>query len=144
MRIITLVVLVALSSLASPASACRVLVKYPQHLWGATIGWWEAYRVVEIVEARDNDFVVLVKRDFRDKTDVGKHTVLRFIANEEAHAICAISLEVGRTYLVGSTSSTEPLLISRFDWLNIPSTHPKYDGYLQDLEKADVRPTPNR
>ena len=50
------------------------------------------------------------------------------------------SLEVGKTYLVHSTSSTEPLLISQFDWLNIPSTHPKYSGYLQDLEKAEVRP----
>ena len=144
MRIITLVALAAFSFLGSQALACKALVRYPQHLWGATIGWWEAYRVVEIVEARDNDFIVLVKQNFGDKTDVGKLTSLQFIANEEAHAICAISLEVGRTYLVGSTSTTEPLLISRFDWLNIPSTHPKYDGYLQDLEKADVRPTPNR
>jgi len=139
MRIITLVVLAAFSSLGSPALACKILVKYPQHLGGATIGWWEAYRVVEIVEARDDDFVVMVKQNFRDKTDVGKLTALRFIPNEEPHAICPISLEVGKTYLVYSTSSTEPLLISQFDWLNIPSTHPKYSGYLQDLEKAEVR-----
>ena len=140
MRTITLVVLAAFSSLASPALACRVPVKYQQHLWGATIGWWEAYRVVEIVEARDEDFVVMVKQNFRDKMDVGKLTALRFIANEQAHAVCSISLDVGKTYLVRSTSSTEPLLISRFNWLNMPNSHPKYDGYLQDLEKAEVLP----
>ena len=90
MRIITLVVLAAFCFLGSPALACKALVKYPQHLWGATVGWWEAYRVVEIVEARDNDFIVLVKQNFRDKSDVGKLTALRFIANEEAHARCSI------------------------------------------------------
>lgn len=139
MRIVTFVVLAALSSLSSPAFACKQLTKYPQHLWGSTIGWWETYRVVEIVEGRDDGFVVVVKRNFRDKTDVGKLTALRFIANEEAHAVCGITLEAGNTYLIRSTSGTEPLLISRFDWLNVPSTHPKYDGYLQDLEKAEVR-----
>ena len=79
----------------------------------------------------------MVKRNFREKTDIGKLTALRF--NEEAHR-CGITLEAGTTYLIRSTSGAEPLLISRFDWLNMPSTHPKYDGYLQDLEKAEVRP----
>ena len=37
-------------------------------------------------------------------------------------------------------SGTEPLQISRYNWLNMPSTDPKYDGYVQDLEKAEVRP----
>ena len=137
MRIVTFVVLAALSSLNSPAFACRELTRFPQHLWGSTIGWWETYRVVDIVEARDEEFVVMVKRNFRDRTDIGKLTALRF--NEEAHR-CGITLEAGKTYLIRSTSGTEPLLISRFDWLNMPSTHPKYDGYLQDLEKAEVRP----
>src|SRR5215510_1249367 len=136
MRIITLVVLAAFLSLASPALACKVPVKYPQQLWGATIGWWEAYRVVEIVEARDKDFVVMVKQNFKDKMDIGKLTALQFMANEQAHAVCSISLEVGKTYLVRSTTGTEPLLISRFNWLNMPNSHPKYGGYLQDLEKA--------
>jgi hypothetical protein len=139
MRITTLVLFTALSFLTSPALACKVLVKYPQHLWGSTVGWWEAYRVVEIVEARGEAFIVMLKQNFRDKADVGKLTALQFIANEEAHAICAISLEVGKTYLVRSRSSTEPLLISRFNWMNIPSTHSMYGIYSQDLESAALR-----
>ena len=140
MRILTLVVLAALSCLASPAFACKSLAKYPEHLWGSAVGWWQPYRVVEVVETLDEQFVVIVKRNFGDKTDVEKRTTLQFTANEEAHAICPISLEVGKTYLVQTMSGTEPLQISRYNWLNMPSTDPKYDGYVQDLEKAEVRP----
>lgn len=140
MRIVRLVVLAALSCLASPAFACQILAKYPEHLWGSAVGWWQPYRVVEVVEAHDDHFVVTVKRDFGNKTDVGKRTTLQFIANEEAHAICPVSLEVGKTYLVQTMTSTEPLQISRFNWLNMPTTDPKYDGYVQDLEKSEVRP----
>jgi hypothetical protein len=139
MRIITPVLLASLPFLTSPALGCKVLEKYPPHLWGSEVGWWETYRVLEIVEARGEDFIVIVKQNFRDKADVGKLTTLQFIANEEAHAICPISLEVGRTYLVQSRSSTKPLLISRFNWMNIPSTHPKYGIYAQDLERAEIR-----
>ena len=139
MQVITFVVLAALSCLPSSAYACKHLAKYPEHLWGSSIGWWDAYRVVEIVEAHDEHFVVIVKQNFADKTEVGKRTALRFIANEEAHAMCAISLEVGKTYLIRSMSTTESLLISRFHWLTMPSAHPKYHGYLQDFEKGEVR-----
>jgi hypothetical protein len=136
MRTTTLVLLAALSSMASPALACKVLARFPQHLGNSSIGWWEPYRIVEIVAAYDEHFIVIVKQSFGDKTDVGKPTALRFVANEEANAICPISLEVGKTYLVRSASGPDPLLISRFDWLNMPSTDPKYRGYLQDLERA--------
>jgi len=134
------VTLAAVSWLASPAFACKNLVKFPEHLWGSTVGWWEPYRVVEISEARDDDFVVVVKQNFGSKSDVGKRTMLRFIANEEAYALCPISLVVGGTYLVRSKSSTEALLIQRFNHLNLPSGHPLYGIYLRDLEKAEVRP----
>jgi len=138
------VTLAAVSWLASPAFACKNLVKFPEHLWGSTVGWWEPYRVVEISEARDDDFVVVVKQNFGSKSDVGKRTMLRFIANEEAYALCPISLVVGGTYLVRSKSSTEALLIQRFNHLNLPSGHPLYGIYLRDLEKAEVRPMYSR
>jgi hypothetical protein len=139
MRIIILIAL-AFSSLVSPAFACKSLAKYPEHLWGSTVGWWQPYRVVEIVEAHDERWVAIVKRNFADEAAVGKRIALQFKTGEQAHALCSIALEVGATYLVRSKDGTEPLLISRFDDLNIPSTHPKYDGYIQDLERAEVRP----
>jgi hypothetical protein len=137
-RLAAVVICFALGSLAVPASACRVLVKYPEHLSGDTPNWAQAYRVVEIIEAHDDHFVVLVKQHFGDMTDVGKRLSLQFIANQEAHAVCSITLDVGKTYLVRSESSNEPLLISRFNWLNVPSTHPKFHDYVRDLELASA------
>ena len=121
-----------------PAFACKVLVKYPEHI--EDIDYWaRAYRVVKIIEANDDQFVVLVKRHFGDQTDVGKRVALRFIADEEPHAICSISLDVGKTYLVRSRSSAEPLFISRYGWMNIPSTHRMFHTYVRDLELASAR-----
>ena len=140
MRIVTFIALAAFSSVVSPAFGCKFLTQYPERLWGSTVGWWHPYRVVEIVEAHDEHWVVVVKRNFADKAAVGKRIALQFKTGEPAYAMCSIALEVGETYLVRSKDGTEPLLISRFDHLNVPSTHPKYGGYIQDLEKAEVRP----
>jgi len=140
MPIITLVILAGLSCLAPPAFACKQLAKYPEHLWGSTVGWWEPYRIIEIVEAHEQHLVVVVKRNFADNTDVGRRTTLRFVPDESPYAMCPISLEVGDTYLVRSMSRSEPLVIQRFNHLNISSTHRKYDGYLRDLERAQVLP----
>jgi hypothetical protein len=133
MRIAILMVAATLCLSAVPAFACKVLVKYPEHIED-TAYWAHAYRIVEIIEATDDRFVVLVIQHFGDKTNDGKRVSLRFIAGEEPHAICPITLEVGKTYLIRSRSTSEPLLISRFDWMNIPSTHPKYSVYVRDLE----------
>ena len=140
MRTSTLVILAALLCPASPAFACKMVTQYPEHLWGPATGWWRSYRVVEIVETSDDYVVAIVKRNFENETDVGKRIVLRFLSNEEAHAMCEISLGVGLTYLIQSKNNIDPLLISRFNWLNIPSTHPKFDDYVRDLEKTEFRP----
>ena len=140
MRISTLVILAAFSFLASPAFACKIIARYQEHLWGSTADWRQPYRVVEIVEASDDTFVAVVQRNFANEMDVEKRVLLRFMANDEAHARCSISLEVGRTYLVRLKSSTDHFLISRFNWYNIPSSHPKFDTYLSDLGRGEVRP----
>ena len=140
MRISTLVIFAAFSCLASSAFACKTIARYQEHLWGSSADWRQPYRVVKIVEASDDSFVAIVQRNFANEMDIGKRVVLRFMANEEAHAVCSISLEVGKTYLVRLKSSTDHLVISRFNWYNIPSTHPKFDTYLQDLDRDEVRP----
>jgi hypothetical protein len=122
---------------AVPAFACKVLVKYPEHIEDNAY-WTGAYRIVEIIEATDDRFVVLVKRHFGGSTSIGKQLSLGFIPDEEPHAVCPITLEVGRTYLIRSRSASEPLLISQFDWMNIPSTHPKFSVYVRDLELANA------
>jgi len=140
MRISTLVIITAFSCLTSSAFACKTIARYQEHLWGSTADWRQPYRVVEIVEATDDSFVAVVRRNFANEMDVGKRVVLRFMANDEAHAVCSISLEVGKTYLVRLKISTDHLVISRFNGHNIPSTHPKFDTYLQDLDRGEVRP----
>ena len=127
------IVAAALCVMAVPAFACKVLVKYPEHVEDTAYGA-HSYRIVEIIEATDDRFVVLVKQHFGGNTSVGKRVSLKFIAGEEPHAICPITLEVGKTYLIRSRSTSEPLLISRFDWMNIPSSHPKFSVYVRDLE----------
>ena len=140
MRIILLLMPAILCAWSAPAFACKELARYQEHLYGFAPGWWSPYRVVEIVEAGKDEFTAILKRNFADKTDSGgRHVTLRFIPNEEAHAMCSISLEVGQTYLVRTTRETEPLMVSRFNWYNIPHTHQMYDSYLSDLEKAEIR-----
>jgi hypothetical protein len=140
MRISPLIIFLASLCLTGPALACKVLDRYQEHLWGSTVGWQQHYRVVEIVEASDDDVVAMVRQNFANKTDLGKRVALRFLANEEAHAVCPISVEVGKTYLVRVINSAGSLLISRFNGYNIPSTHAKFGAYLEDLRRGDVHP----
>jgi hypothetical protein len=63
MRTITLGVVAALSCLASPALACKILAKYPEHLSGSTVGWSEPYRVVGIIEAPDEQRMLALPRE---------------------------------------------------------------------------------
>lgn len=70
----------------------------------------------------------------------GKRTMLRFLSNEEARAMCEVCLEVGRTYVVETMMGTECLAMRTLGRMDIPSTHPKYGDYLRDLEEGEIRP----
>jgi hypothetical protein len=98
MRLLLIATLISLVAVSAPASACKELAKYPEHLSGNEPGWARQYRVVMITDSAPQRIDAVVMQHFGDNTDVGKKVELRFIAFEEAHAVCPISLEKGKTY----------------------------------------------
>jgi hypothetical protein len=138
MRRSLIVSLIVLLVVSPPASACKMLAKYPEHLSGNEPGCAQYYRVVLITGATPEQIDAVIVHHFGDSTDVGKKVELRFIPDEEAHAVCPISLETGKTYLIRSAGATPPMLVSRFNWLNVPGDHPNFGGYLQDLRRAST------
>lgn len=53
--------------------------------------------------------------------------------NEQAHAVCPVNLEEGKTYLVILNQEGENFIISRYRTLVVPSTHRRYKQYLKEL-----------
>jgi hypothetical protein len=130
------VALLALTS--TPLLACKQLVKYPEHLIGTSSDWTDAYWVVEIVEAHQDRIVGRITNSFGARTIGKEKTILYFLPDEESHAICATPFEVGETYLVFSTVKGDRREISRFNWMNVPKGHGKFQTYVADIEKASA------
>lgn len=132
MDILKLWVVIAFAISPASSFACKELVKYPEHL--QVSGQDRNYYVVEISEAKGDGFTGIVKKEFADQNLIEKKVIIEFKKGEEAHAICPISILPGQTYLLRSDTISEPLQISRYNWLNVSSTHPKFNTYVDDLE----------
>jgi hypothetical protein len=133
MRGIVNILATILVTLPISAFACRELAVFPPHL---EVKDGKYHYLVEIQRAADDGFLGTVKRSFGGAFASGQHVVIRFKLGEEAHAVCPIQLTAGQTYLLHSESTTGALEISRFNWLNIPATHERFDVYVQDLATA--------
>lgn len=139
MRLRTSRALVVLLTLAAtPAFACKQLARFPEHLAGTSSNWLDAYRVVEIVEAREDRIVGRIAISFGGGVEKGQVITFYFLRDEEAHAICQTPFEVGETYLVFSTVEGHRREISRFNWMNVSGKHEKFRTYVEDLQRASA------
>ena len=119
-----------------PAAACKILVKYPTHLEPLNAEERSHYYVVAIERRREDHYLGKVRKSFGGPNRSGARALIRFATGEEAHAICPITLVPGQTYLLRSKSVANEIEVSRFNWLNVPSTHERFDGYVRDLVGA--------
>ena len=132
----TLALLALLATASAPTMACRILVKFPEHLADDLPNWSEAYRVVEIVEAHKDRIVGRIANSFGRKEEKGLVTTFYFRPNEEAHGFCKTPFEIGETYLIYSTLNGRRREISRFYWMNVPKSHERFTAYVEDLRRA--------
>ena len=131
-RIISLLLL-PLLAVSFPAVACKMLVRYPAHLEHLNAQERGHFYVVAIKGESQGRYIAKVERAFGGLLRPGETTEVRFLRGEESHAICPIELKSGRTYLLRSTSEGREIEVSRYNWLNVPSTHERFGGYVQDL-----------
>jgi hypothetical protein len=118
------------------ARACRELVKFDEHLASASSHGFKSYRVARVLEVHPNHILVDVQKRF-DGLAIGSHPVtLRFIPNEEAHAICPTRFKAGGRYLIHVVNQDGQHWISRFNGYDIPDDHERFAGYVRDLEGA--------
>jgi hypothetical protein len=57
-------------------------------------------------------------------------------STDEAHAVCSISLEVGKTYLLMLNGSSSPYVLPRFGSLRVASDDEHFDVYVRDIAHA--------
>jgi hypothetical protein len=138
MRLLTSQALVTLLTLLSaPVFACKQLVQFPEHLTGNSANWSDAYRVVEIDQAYDDRIVGHIANNLGAEP-IEKKVVFFYLPNEEAHAICETRFNIGETYLVFSTTRGHRREISRFNWMNVPKSHERFETYVEDLQRASA------
>jgi hypothetical protein len=139
MRTITTMLFAALC-LASPfAYSCKSPI-LPDHLTDEGAHWWRSYWVMKIIDIEHGKVTVAATGDFGHLGEIGKPVTLKFLEHEEPEARCAMHLRHGHTYLLRSVNESNPYLISRFNWpVAIDGEDPKFQGYIQDLKKADRR-----
>jgi|SRR5688500_1483755 len=123
--------MIALMNPFSPALACRQLVEYPDHL---EVEDAKSHYIVEIWRAEHDCFSGTVIRSFGGSFSLGQNVDVRFARNEEARAVCPITLVPGKVYLLRSKSISGVMEIPRYNWLNIPADHGHFDDYVHDLE----------
>jgi hypothetical protein len=138
MRSLKLYALIFLFFTASPAFACRELVKFNAHLTGDTPEWTRFYHVITILDVRSDRLVGRIDKTFGDRSLVGRTVDLPFLPDEEPHAVCPVPYTVGTMFLVYSSNPVPPFTISRFNGYNIPQTHEKFPTYVNDLEEASA------
>jgi hypothetical protein len=139
MRVTTLLLFTALS-LASPVAYCCKSPILPDHLTDEETHWARNYWVLKVLDIEHGEVTVAATGDFGHLGEIGKPVKLMFLAHEEPQARCAMHLRHGHTYLLRSVNESNPYLISRFNWpVAIDSEDPKFQGYIQDLKKADRR-----
>ena len=131
-RTLSILALVGCALAAQPVSACRQLVRFPEHLVADAEARGLFY-VVEVLSTHGEGYIGRVIQSFGGKLHSGESIVIRFANGEEAHAVCPISIVPGITYLLRAVESGPDLVISRFDWLNVPSTHDRFPTYVRDL-----------
>ena len=123
---------------AAQATACKVLVKYPDHL-EISAADLSKYYVVRILKELPNGYGGEIKKSFGGPLPVGSKVSIRYRTNEEAHAICPNKFKDQESYLIRSDGAGPELTISRYNWLNVPTSHEKYAVYVQDLAVRTFR-----
>ncbi|TJZ68374.1 hypothetical protein [Chitiniphilus eburneus] len=114
------------------AIACKILVKYPDHLEISSTDL-PKYYVVRILKKLPSGYESEIKQSFGGQLPVGSIVSLRYRPNEEAHAICPNEFKEQESYLIHSDGGSSELTISRYNWLNVPTSHEKYFVYVQDI-----------
>lgn len=128
-----------LLAVSQSATACKELVRFPDHLEASTQDQRARFYVVEILSDQGKHYIGRVKQSFGGPLEVGKAVPVRFSVGEEAHAVCPVSIKSGSTYLLRSVGTGDHLEISRFNWLNVPSTHERFPTYVRDLTPVGER-----
>ena len=130
--------LIAMLLSTSQAMACKVLVKYPEHLDVSTQDV-QKYYVVSILKVLPDGYEGEIQRAFGGKLLVGSKVSIRYLKNEESHAICQNAFKEHESYLVRAEAGNSELTLSRYNWLNVPTSHEKYAVYVQDLAARTSR-----
>jgi hypothetical protein len=60
-------------------------------------------------------------------------------STDEAHAVCSISLETGKTYLLMLNGSSSPYVLPRFGSLHVASDDARFEAYVRDIAHASSR-----
>lgn len=114
------------------AMACKMLVKYPEHL-EISAADLSKYYVVLVLKRIPNGYEGEIKKAFGGRLLVGSKVSIRYRTNEEAHAICPNLLKEQEIYLIRSEEFGSELTISRYNWLNVPTSHQRHAVYVRDL-----------
>lgn len=129
-------------SFVSPsASACKELVLFPEHL-EVGAGSETSFYVVEILSIHNDSYTGKVTRSFGGLWQPGDAIEIQYASGEEAHAVCPIKFELGVTYLMQAVQPGATLVVSRFDGLNVPSTHERFATYVQDVASRHSQQRP--
>jgi hypothetical protein len=126
-------ILVFASLLPGYANACREPTKYPEHIEASDPQVRATYYVVEITERDGAGFSGRIRRAFGGPLPVGARVRVRFTPGEDAHAVCRMPIHTGTTYLLKTTEPGHDVVISAYNWLNVPEGHPRFNVYVNDL-----------
>lgn len=133
MRAILKLLSISAMLLSTPqAIACKALVQYPDHL-NISTNDLSKYYVVLILEVLPDGYEGEIKRTFGGRLSIGRKVPIRYRIDEEAHAICLNEFKKQESYLIRADETGSELTISRYNWLNVPTSHEKHAVYIKDL-----------
>jgi len=121
---------------ATPAHACRELVVFPEHLEIGAESPRANYYVVKVLKTTDEAIEGQVLEAFGGSIRASSRVTFYFIPNQEPHAVCAVPFKAGETRLIRVPNAAGRPEISRFNWMNISSSHERYTTYLTDLRST--------
>jgi len=125
------------AALVRPALACKAPEELPLHIQIEHRDGYSAYFVVKIVEVTRGGISGRVVKSFDGSSQAGSAFTMRFIPNEDAHAVCRVPMSAGETRLVLARAVGDHLELSRYDWFNnVASTHERFPQYIADLERS--------
>ena len=116
--------------------ACKELVKFPEHLSKSALRYHSHFFVLKIIAVNESTFRGVIQVPLGPNQTVGQEVDGKFLTGEESHAVCPNVLKVGTIYLLHSNEFAPPLVVSRYNGLDVSEAHEKFSVYVEDLKAA--------